>query len=334
MSKIVKGYKVFNSDWTCRGFQYKVGKTYTHKGRIGLCEGGFHFCTNVADCFNYYSFDPKNKIAEVIAHGRTISNGYKLVTDMIEIVREVSWEEMLALANTGKGNTGLNNTGDNNSGECNTGDRNSGDYNTGDSNAGDKNSGYHNSGDKNSGDYNTGNTNTGEYNFGYYNSGDFNSGYRNSGNNNSGDYNSGSYNSGNNNSGSYNSGNYNSGGWNLSNCNSGWFNTENHKLMFFDEETDMTYEQWLKHKGRNVLNRFGYYPTTWIPECSMTDEEKEEHPSYVITKGYLKYNSKTQKEAFQDYWDSLSLADKEAVYSIPNFDAEKFELITGVDITK
>ena len=24
----VKGFKVFNPDWTCRGFQYEVGKTY------------------------------------------------------------------------------------------------------------------------------------------------------------------------------------------------------------------------------------------------------------------------------------------------------------------
>ena len=24
----MKGYKVFNPDWTCRNFQYEVGKTY------------------------------------------------------------------------------------------------------------------------------------------------------------------------------------------------------------------------------------------------------------------------------------------------------------------
>ena len=32
---VVKGYKMFNSDWTCKGFQYEVGKTYETKEKIG-----------------------------------------------------------------------------------------------------------------------------------------------------------------------------------------------------------------------------------------------------------------------------------------------------------
>ena len=50
----MKAYKVFNSDWTCRGFQYKVGETYNFDGEIELCGRGFHACENVVDCFNYY----------------------------------------------------------------------------------------------------------------------------------------------------------------------------------------------------------------------------------------------------------------------------------------
>lgn len=34
---IIKGYKVFNPDWTCRGFQYEVGKTFKHDGNIKMC---------------------------------------------------------------------------------------------------------------------------------------------------------------------------------------------------------------------------------------------------------------------------------------------------------
>lgn len=58
----MKGYKVFNPDFTCRSFQFEVGKTYEHKGELKICRSGFHFCRNVADCFNYYSFDPKNRV--------------------------------------------------------------------------------------------------------------------------------------------------------------------------------------------------------------------------------------------------------------------------------
>ena len=45
MDKIIRGYKVFNSDWTCRGFQFEVGKTYEEDVTPLCCERGFHFCT-------------------------------------------------------------------------------------------------------------------------------------------------------------------------------------------------------------------------------------------------------------------------------------------------
>ena len=34
----VRGYKVFNPDWTCRNFQYEVGKTYTMKAKPVICQ--------------------------------------------------------------------------------------------------------------------------------------------------------------------------------------------------------------------------------------------------------------------------------------------------------
>jgi hypothetical protein len=50
-------YKAFNKDWTCKGFQYEVGKTYTHEGDAKLCSAGFHVCEAPFDVLNYYPLD-------------------------------------------------------------------------------------------------------------------------------------------------------------------------------------------------------------------------------------------------------------------------------------
>ena len=133
----MKGYKVFNEDWTCRGFKYEVGETYEMEESPKCCNRGFHFCTNLADCFNYYDFDTNNKVAEVEALGEiaTDSDDTKHCTNKIKIVRELAWEEVLTLCNSGDWNSGNSNSGDWNSGDWNSGDWNSGDCNSGDWNS-------------------------------------------------------------------------------------------------------------------------------------------------------------------------------------------------------
>ena len=127
----MKGYKVFNPDWTCRGFQYEVGKTYEMSDDPVCCERGFHFCLKPADYFNFYSFDSNNKVAEVEALGvvDTQDENSKCSTNKIHIIRELTWHEVLDLVNTGKDCTGFCNSGNRNSGNRNSGDCNSGDWN-------------------------------------------------------------------------------------------------------------------------------------------------------------------------------------------------------------
>lgn len=127
----VKGYKVFNPDWTCRGFQYEVGKIFEEDVKPSCCDRGFHFCEKAADCFSYYSFNSENKVTEVIALGEVDTDGEKSCTNKIQIVREIPWQELLTIVNTGKDCTGLCNTGDCNTGDWNTGDRNKSSFNTG-----------------------------------------------------------------------------------------------------------------------------------------------------------------------------------------------------------
>ncbi|MBS6322356.1 MAG: hypothetical protein KH453_12935 [[Eubacterium] siraeum] len=105
-TEVVKGYKVFNSDWTCRGKQYTCPGKFEEDVTPIQCRRGMHFCKKAADCFNYYLFDQNNKVAEVIAYGEVSEEGDKCATNKLEVVREIPWSELLGLVNTGKGCTG------------------------------------------------------------------------------------------------------------------------------------------------------------------------------------------------------------------------------------
>lgn len=320
----MRGYKVFEPDWICKGFQYAVGEIFEEEVTPLCCKRGFHFCTELKDCFSYYPFDPDNKVAEVEALGDidTEVPASKCCTNKIKIVRELSWEEVLKMVNTGKGNTGL----------CNSGNNNAGNYNTGDSNSSDYNSGNCNAGRGNSGNYNSGNWNTGVCNSGDDNSGNYNTGNQNAGAYNSGNFNSGDCNYGNWNSGNCNSGDYNSGDWNKSSFSSGCFNTKESKILMFNKPSDWTFEDWRTSEAAQLLSKAQCTLFRRIYSDYMTDEEKELHPEYRTTDGYLKKLDKT--ECMQIWWHGLSDYEKYVIMSLPNFDAKIFKEITGINIKK
>ena len=81
---MVKGYKVFNPDWTCKGKQYTCPGTFEEDVNPSVCNVGMHFCKNAADCFRYYDFDPNNHVAEVIAHGTVAEGEDKCATNKLE----------------------------------------------------------------------------------------------------------------------------------------------------------------------------------------------------------------------------------------------------------
>ena len=314
---MTKGYKVFNNDWTCRGFQYEVGKTYEENVTPKCCERGFHFCLKASDCFNYYSSDHNNKVAEVLALGELdySTKDTKCATNKIQIVREIGWDEVQKIANLGKNCTGVCNTGNYNIGDNNTGNRNTGGCNTGDNNTGNRNTGGCNTGDCNTGDWNTGDRNTGDFN-----TGDWNTGDRNTGNNNTGDWNTGNR----------NTGDFNTGDWNTSSFNTGCFMTEEPTIMMFNKPTNWTYRKWLESDARYLLNRIDKNVVNWICESNMSDEEKAANPTYECTGGYLKVFN--QSECGQRWWDGLSELNRNVIRKMPNFDAEIFEECTGIKI--
>ena len=178
VQNVVHGFKVFRPDWTCspngNTKQYTCPGKFEEEGELDVCGHGMHFCQTAADCFNYYSFNSENKVAEVIAYGEVRTDGDKSCTDKLEIVREIPWDEVLRIVNIGKNCTGRCNTGNRNTGNRNTGDWNTGNRNTGDCNTGNRNTGNCNTGDWNTGNRNTGDCNTGDWNKSSFNTGCFN----------------------------------------------------------------------------------------------------------------------------------------------------------------
>ena len=140
-------------------------------------------------------------------------------------------------------------------------------------------------------------------------------------NNNTGENNSGDRNSGNRNSGYRNSGDGNSG-----NGNSGLFNTDEPKMRIFNKQSDLTYSEWL---NSNLYVYFNIPLNVFIGSSEMTDEEKKENPEWKTCGGYLK--TLEYKEAWAKWWEE-NKDEHDKVKKLPNFNAEIFKEITGIDV--
>ena len=146
------GYKGFDQNFCCHGFQYEIGKTYRCDSEIKICESGFHFCDTPLAVFEFYP--PTSRFALVEATGQILDDsGHKFCTNEIHIIKELSLGELINSVSKQNTNTGdcsaATNTGNHsvatNTGDCsaatNTGDHSAA-TNTGDCSAA-TNTGYH-----------------------------------------------------------------------------------------------------------------------------------------------------------------------------------------------
>jgi hypothetical protein len=91
------GYKGFNADLTCLGFQYEVGKTHTMDPQeIQLCSKGFHFCQIPIDVLKYYD-GPDDKYGIIKAEDRILDDSDKSVTNQITIMELITMEKLIEL---------------------------------------------------------------------------------------------------------------------------------------------------------------------------------------------------------------------------------------------
>ncbi|ECJ4380283.1 hypothetical protein DLB95_24480 [Salmonella enterica subsp. diarizonae] len=92
-------YKGFKQNLTCRGFQFEIGKTFEHEGKVKACSSGFHSCEYPLDCFSYYP-PASSRYAETIAQGDISrdSDDSKIASASITIRAEISVPELVKRA--------------------------------------------------------------------------------------------------------------------------------------------------------------------------------------------------------------------------------------------
>ena len=294
--------KGFDKNLRCRGMQFEIGKTYDtgYTENLELCSCKvFHFCKSLENVHEFYSakVENNNRFCEIEVLGELVEDERKCGSNKIKILREITGEELAMLCGLKNGNTGLFNTGYRNTGDMNTGYRNTGYRNTGD-----RNTGYRNTGDMNTGDRNTGYRNTGYRNTGDMNTGDMNTGYRNTGDRNTGMF-------------------------NVCDRSTGLFNTEEKTVPIFNKDSGLTWKEIIYKDWYAALRSGSFKLTEWI---WYTEEEMEDSPIRQAIQGYLKQY--TFEEACLNWWDNMSNEDKELIKGMPNFDAEIFKEITGIEV--
>jgi len=189
------------------------------------------------------------------------------------------------------------------------------------------NTGYHSTGYRSTGDWSTGD----------YSAGDGSTGYRSTGNYSTGSYSTGSYSTGYRSTGGYSTGDCSTGNWSTGYRSTGNWSTTDRDTGHFNTINPTEINVFNKPCSIEVWNNadkpdFLYFRLTeWVYETDMTEQEKEDNPTYETTGGYLKrYN---YKEAFQKSYNEASDEDKALLLELPNFDAEVFKEISGIDVT-
>ena len=95
--KQITSIKGFDRDLKCRGYQFEIGKTFTHEGAVEVCGSGFHACTTDAhplSVFEYYA-PGQSRYCEVVQTGPFSTNDdVKISSAKITIGVELSISEL------------------------------------------------------------------------------------------------------------------------------------------------------------------------------------------------------------------------------------------------
>jgi len=93
-------YKGTDANMRCNGYQYELGKTFTHTGTVAACSQGFHSCENPLDVWNYYGVADGNRFFKVRASGKLDrhSSDSKVASAEIHFEAELKFPDFIKMA--------------------------------------------------------------------------------------------------------------------------------------------------------------------------------------------------------------------------------------------
>ncbi|EPE8254322.1 DUF7666 domain-containing protein [Salmonella enterica] len=97
MTKEIVTFKGFNKDLTFRDFQFAIGETFHHDGKVEACGSGFHACECPFDVFSYYP-PAESRYAETISFGvidREEEGDTKIASASITIKSELTLPQFI-----------------------------------------------------------------------------------------------------------------------------------------------------------------------------------------------------------------------------------------------
>jgi hypothetical protein len=92
--------KGFDANWQCRGYQFEIGKTYSHDGAVKACNSGFHACPVDHHPLSVFEFYPPagSRFAIVEQSGAKDAENTKLASASLTITAEISIPDLVKRA--------------------------------------------------------------------------------------------------------------------------------------------------------------------------------------------------------------------------------------------
>ena len=92
----ITAYKGFDANLQCRGFQFEVGSTYTHEGKVKACKSGFHAVDgHPLSVFNHYApAGSRFCVVEIDGVQSRDGDGDKIAAEILTVTREIGLHDL------------------------------------------------------------------------------------------------------------------------------------------------------------------------------------------------------------------------------------------------